>query len=325
MTSPPFPTADIRHYYDRHTRAFVRFGQGGGAIHRAVCMPGRTREQAFHYVEDRIAELIVRLKPDTTTATPKPDSTTATPEPGVETATPKLSPPRLPAPVNGQTADVHVLDLGCGVGASLCYLAKRVPIRGTGVTLSPVQARLAQQRIAAEALSDRVRVLEGDFAMLPDAVDRAHVAYAIESFVHAPAPERFFAEAARVIVPGGLLVICDDVRRETSDPAAPRMIEQFRHGWHVNTLLTADQLRAMAAAAGFEHVSTEDLTPALDIGRARDRFIDLLAVSCGWLPFVWRRADYLLGGSALQRGLARGWIAYELAVFRRVNVATTGL
>ena len=62
-----FSPAQIRRYYDRNTSAFVALGQGGsvGAIHRAVWGPGVTRsEDAFHYVEDRIAEHIRRLPLD---------------------------------------------------------------------------------------------------------------------------------------------------------------------------------------------------------------------------------------------------------------------
>src|SRR5688500_13955301 len=100
-----FSASQIRRFYDRHTPAFVALGQGGsvGAIHRAVRGPGvTTREEAFHFVEDRIAERIRQLSPAG-----------------------------------------HIVDLGCGVAASLCYLAEKLPISGTGITLSPVQARLA--------------------------------------------------------------------------------------------------------------------------------------------------------------------------------------
>ena len=100
----PFDTEQVRRYYDRNTSSFVALGQGGslGAIHRAVWGPGTTtREQAFHFVEDRIADVVRRL------------------------------------------GSAHVVDLGCGVGASLCYLARLLPISGTGVTLSPIQVRAA--------------------------------------------------------------------------------------------------------------------------------------------------------------------------------------
>ena len=285
MTLPRFQIADVRAYYERHTRAFVTFGQGGGAMHRAVRAPGATREQAFHYVEDRIAELARSLSP--------------------------------------AAGELHLLDLGCGVGASLCYLARKLPMRGTGVTLSPLQARMAAQRIRAEGLADRVRCVEADYTDLPPGIADMDLAYAIESFVHGPAPERFFAEAARVIRPGGLLVICDDFKRVTSDPAASRVIDRFCRGWHVNTLLTRDEVQAMVRAAGFEHVSTDDLTPAVELYRWRDRLIDVLGVVVGWVPFARRRVDYLLGGSALQRGLARGWLGYDVGVFRR-KLTTTG-
>jgi len=279
---PTFTTAEIRSYYDRHTRAFVRFGQGGrdGAIHRAVWGPGvTTRSGAFHYVDDRIAEL--------TRSLPASSGTT------------------------------HVVDLGCGVGASLCYLAERLPIRATGMTLSPVQARLANERIQEARLSDRVTCIQGDYCEIPSSVERADLAYAIESFVHAPAPHLVLAACARLIRPDGLLVVCDDFRRATADQAAVRAIDRFRRGWHVNTLLLPEELRRIAHTAGFEHEWTLDLSHALEMRRTRDRAINVIAAIADWLPFAAERIDYLFGGAALQECLINGWIGYDLAVFRK--------
>ena len=281
---PRFNTAQVRRYYDRHTSAFIAFGQGGrlGAIHRAVWGPGTsTRDQAFLYVEDRIAELIRGLHP---------------------------------------TGDAsHVVDLGCGVGASLCYLAERVAIRGTGITLSPVQARLAEQRVREAGLSDRIACLEGDFCDLPASVGLADVAFAIESFVHGPDPARFFAQCSSLVRPGGLLVICDDFRRPTTGPGAQRSIERFSLGWHINTLIQPDELHALARAVGFEHESTTDLSPYLEIRRMRDRVIGGLLALWGWLPLEATRFGHLLGGSALQTCLENEWIGYDLALFRRLG------
>ena len=277
--------ADIRRYYDRHTSAFLKYGQGGaaGVIHRAVWGPGiSTREQAFHYVDDLIAGHARSL-------------------------------------VDGSGGTLHLVDLGCGVGASLSYLAERLPMRGTGVTLSPVQARIAAERIQAAGLAHRVACLEADFTNLPASIGSADLAYAIESFVHGPSPERFFAECARLIRPGGQLIVCDDFMRPAGDPAAARSIQRFQRGWHINTLLLPDQLHACARAAGFEHESTADLTPMLDTARPRDRLIDLLAGLLERLPAARDRVDYLVGGSALQTCLARGWIGYDLVVFRRTG------
>lgn len=293
-----FATEDIRRYYDRHTAAFLRHGQGGGtgSIHRAVWGPGTTtRLEAFHYVDDLIASL----------------------------ARSRLS---------DRPSSLHLVDLGCGVGASLCYLATRLPIHGTGITLSPVQRRVAAARIHEAGLSDRVRCIEGDYTALPADLERADLAYAIESFVHGPAPERFFAECRRLVRPGGLLVICDDFRRQATSEVALRTIDRFCRGWQINTLLHLDELLELARAAGFEQESVTDLSPWLEIRRMRDRAIGIAAAIVealcrGLQPLVRSeptllqrmngRYGHLLGGSALQRCLTHGWIGYEFTVFRR--------
>ena len=278
---PEFDAADVRRYYDRHTDDFVAYGKGGtvGALHRAVWGPGAdSTDAAFRYVDNQILEHLRTL----------------------------------PRGADG----VHVVDLGCGVGASLCYLAARLPIRGTGITLSPVQVRHAERRIREAGLSDRVACLEGDYCALPEGIPPADLAYAVESFVHGPNPARFFAQCARLIRPGGLLVICDDFRRPVTDPAATRAVERFQRGWHLNTVIYPEDLRAVATTAGFEHVSTLDLTPHLDIGRPRDRLVATFIALFGWLPLDGTRVGHLVGGNALHTCLARGWMGYDLALFR---------
>jgi tocopherol O-methyltransferase len=297
---PRFDASEIRRYYDRQTGGFVALGQGGalGAIHRAVWGPGvTTREQAFHYVEDRVGEMLADIA--------------GVPSVGLRSA------------FGGRDGDAegvepsHVVDLGCGVGGSLCYLAARLPIRGTGITLSQLQARLAMDRVRALGLAERVTCIEGDYTRLPGDVALADLAFAIESFVHGPSPERFFAECARLVKPGGLLVVCDDFRRPSDDPRAARAVEQFVRGWHINTLLAADELRALARAAGFEHESTIDLTPWLELDRPRDRAITALVALFGWLPLARTRVAHVVGGSALQTCLKRRWIGYDMVRFRR--------
>jgi SAM-dependent methyltransferase len=280
--APRFDPAQVRDYYDRHTAAFVSHGQGGvaGAIHRAVWGPGVShRDQAFHYVEDRIAELIRDI----------------------------------PA-AHGRP--LHIVDLGCGVAGSACYLAARLPVRVTGITLSPVQAQIAQTRIRASGSSDRVVCVEGDYNDPPLEAGTADLVYAIESFVHGPAPDRFFAQCRRLLRPGGVLVICDDFRRATTDQRAGRAIERFCRGWHVNALLDPGALRTLAGAHGFTHESTVDLSPYLELGRVRDRVLSALLPVLSLLPLDRRRIDYMSGGSALQTCLAQGWVGYEMVTFR---------
>tara|TARA_B100001123_G_scaffold42844_1_gene44056 strand:+ start:25987 stop:26844 length:858 start_codon:yes stop_codon:yes gene_type:complete len=284
--SARFNLKEVRSYYDRHTPEFVTRGQGGplGAIHRAVWGPGiHNREDAFRYVEHQIGDRL-----------------------GTLTETNTLSQP-------------HVIDLGCGVGSSLCTLAERLNIRGTGITLSPVQARAAQQHISRLGLSDRIRCIEGDYCNLPKDCDVADLAYAIESFVHTPDPTGFFRQCASQVRTGGLLVVCDDFRAANDSATGQRVVEKFCRGWHINSLMNPTDFRNLAASQGFEHLETVDLTPHLEIGRPRDRLIALGIYLFGWIPTVADRFDYLLGGNALQACLSKGWVRYELAVFQRVG------
>jgi len=279
VVTPRFDAADIKRYYDRHTASFVRFGQGRASIHRAVWAPGtHTQNQAFHYVDDQIAALVR----------------------GIDTP----------------LSSAHIVDLGCGVGASLCYLAERLPIRGTGITLSHAQAVIGREVITAAGLSERVECVEGDYNDLPPTLKTADLAYAIESFVHGPVPERFFEQSHRLLKPRGLLVICDDLRAGESSPAPLRVVEEFTRGWHINSLLDRETMIGMAHEAGFEHESATDLTPLLELNRPRDWAIAVGVALLKRLPFTGERYDYVIGGDALQTCLTKGWIRYELNVFR---------
>jgi SAM-dependent methyltransferase len=175
---------------------------------------------------------------------------------------------------------------------------------------------MARHVIADAGLSQRVECIEGDYCDLPTTLMPADVAYAIESFVHGPSPERFFNQCRRLITPGGLLIVCDDVRRSWASPEAARRIEEFASGWRINTLLDRDTLVRMARDAGFEHESTMDVTPFLEINRVRDRAMAAGIAILRWFPLTVNRFDYVIGGNALQACLARGWIGYEFSVFR---------
>jgi SAM-dependent methyltransferase len=278
-----FTSAEVRRYYDRNTHSFLEYGHGAatGSIHRAVWAPGvSTRDEAFRYVEDQIAA---------------------------------VADERLPGSLL-----THVVDLGCGVGASLCYLASRLPVAAaTGVTLSAVQAALARERVERAGLADRVACIEADFTAVPGANGQADLAFAIESFVHGSHPRAFLDEAARLVRPGGILIVCDDFLGREVPPGARQVLDEFRRGWHVNTLIDGEALRTLAAAAGFDHLGTRDLTPWLELGRPRDRAFRAIAPLLRLLPRLSSRLANVRGGAALQTALARRWIHYELAVFER--------
>jgi SAM-dependent methyltransferase len=242
----------VKRFYDENTSLFLSLGQGTeGTIHRAVWGPGvESRVHAMAYVDGLILQRLRALPLD-----------------------------------DGQVP--RVADLGCGVCASLCRMAKVLPLRGLGVTISAEQAALSKRRIEAQALAGSIECIQGDFCALPPGLEAVDLAFSIEAFVHAPSGDDYFRECARLIRPGGMLIVCDDFISEArfaQGHPASRWIDRFRRGWVASNLCTEDEAKERAARAGFSHVTTIDLTPYLEIRRPRDYAAGALMRSLGWLP-----------------------------------------
>jgi cyclopropane fatty-acyl-phospholipid synthase-like methyltransferase len=274
-------TERVRRYYDNNATVFERLGQGGASIHRAVWGPGvRTRAEAFHHVDELILDTL---------------------------------PPDLARPT--------ILDLGCGLGASLVYLAGRIDMSGEGITISAAQASRAAEIIAKAGAGERVRCRQGDFLSVPeDLVGKVDLAFSIEAFIHSPDAGRYFEQAARVLRPGGKLVLCDDFLTSAAAPQAPRarrLIEEFRVGWHAGSLLTVEQVRQAAAEHGLKLAREIDLTPHLELRRPRDRWVSLLVRAGGMLRPKGAYWQSLVGGNALQWALLDGLLGYRFLELRK--------
>ena len=104
-----------------------------------------------------------------------------------------------------------VLDHACGAGMDLLLAARRVGARGRAIGVDVTTAMREQAaRAALEAgLDDMVEIRAGAFENLP--VDDVSVDYVISNGVINLAPDkpRVFAEIARVLRPGGHLLLAD--------------------------------------------------------------------------------------------------------------------
>lgn len=218
-----------------------------------------------------------------------------------------------------------VVDLGCGLGASLIYLAQHSPMTGEGITISPIQSMRAEELIVAAGLTGRVRCRVGNFLALPDDLQNIDLALSIEAFVHSPDAASYFREAARILRPGGLLILCDDFltaeASANSSRRTERWIAEFRRGWHVGSLLSVEQARLMGEEVGLHLVSDRDLTSYLRLDSARDRLLRMAADVARILPTVARSKYWnsIVGGAALQRGLRAGVLAYRMIAFERLQ------
>lgn len=98
-----------------------------------------------------------------------------------------------------------VLDVGCGTGAVLELLHGEYPEKHlTGLDLTPGMIEAA----CAKWL-ENVCFVVGDAEALPFESQSFGAVLCSNSFHHYPHPEKFFSEAARVLRPGGRLILRD--------------------------------------------------------------------------------------------------------------------
>lgn len=108
---------------------------------------------------------------------------------------------RLAAPGEGEVA----LDVASGTGDLAIHLARRVGERGrvTGLDLSRGMLSVGQRKVAAQGLTDRITLVEGNALDLPfedDTFDLAVVGFGLRNMSDVPTA---IAEMRRVVRPGG--------------------------------------------------------------------------------------------------------------------------
>ena len=164
----------------------------------------------------------------------------------------------------GIPAGAHVLDVGCGIGGSALYLAGSLDCTVDGVTLSAAQVERARQKARDAGLEGRARFRQADALRTgyPDACFDA--IWALESLMHIADRAAFFAEALRLLRPGGVLAIATWAVRDgelTADEDA--LVNQILRHQVMPSFSSLPQHERLAAAAGFARVAAVDWTAAV--------------------------------------------------------------
>ncbi|MDI2031359.1 methyltransferase domain-containing protein [Saccharopolyspora sp. TS4A08] len=105
----------------------------------------------------------------------------------------------------------HVLDVGCGIGGPALRTARRTGARVTGITVSEAQIEQAKAVARSEGLRLDFQLADALRLPFPDASFDA--VFALESMMHMPDRRQVLGEIARVLRPGGRLVLTDFFER----------------------------------------------------------------------------------------------------------------
>ncbi|MFL6858217.1 MAG: class I SAM-dependent methyltransferase [Allosphingosinicella sp.] len=211
----------------------------------------------------------------------------------------------------------RVVDIGCGYGATAGWLAEHRGVEVTGFTLSEAQAAVGRTR---PGFTCRVRDWLDNG--LPDAAfDRA---YAIESSEHMVDKARFFAEAHRVLKPGGRFVVCAWLEGEGVTPRQVRhLLEPICREGRLPSMGSRADYEALAAEAGFRLLGYDDVsrevrrTWTICLRRLAARFFTDAEIRRLALSRATQSREFILSLPRLILALRGGAMRYGIFVWER--------
>jgi tocopherol O-methyltransferase len=158
----------------------------------------------------------------------------------------------------------HILDVGCGIGGPAIHLARGHGCRVEGITLSSLQAGRATDKAALAGVADRTRFRQVDMLANDFGDESFDAVWALESVMHMPNRAAFFAEAWRVLRPGGTLALSSwCIRDDDLDVAEEHLLSLILRHQVMPRLMSIEEHAKLCWDAGFCEVRTRDWSEAV--------------------------------------------------------------
>jgi tocopherol O-methyltransferase len=217
--------------------------------------------------------------------------------------------------VAGLQKGCTILDVGCGFGGTALYLAKKLGAKVTGITISPVQVEMANtaaERERADATFLLMDAEEMDFDQ------RFDVVWSTESVSHFQNVPEFFAAAARVLKPSGILALTDWFQKEQLTAAEnKKFIEPIEKSMMVQ-LHTMQSYEEWTRANGLNLTAREILNARC--AKTWDISLEIIKQKEFWRLAARKGTEYvrfLRGFFAMRAGFASGNFVYGLLVGKK--------
>lgn len=219
--------------------------------------------------------------------------------------------------IGGQS---YVLDVGCGVGATACYLAKTYGIKVVGVDHREDMVALSKERAKKQGVADKIEFRVADALDLPFADDLfdAILSESVATFIENK--RRAVNEYIRVVKPGGYVGLNEEVWLKTPPPG---MSEAARHLWEIRTEIpTADDWSAILKSAGLRDlvVKANKVSPRREASQLkRYRLEDMWGMFRNSLSLYFKSAafrEYMKERQRLPRNLFQ-YLGYAVMAGRK--------
>ncbi len=158
----------------------------------------------------------------------------------------------------GLTSRHRVLDLGCGPGGPLTFIARAVGCRGTGLDVSDEAVAAAQERATAHGVAHLTVFQRADLdAPIALANGSFDAVLSIDVILHLRDREACFREVARLLTPGGRFLFTD---ASVLTGAISNEEVALRSGHGHTRIVPAGFNEQALARVGFRLLESEDRT-----------------------------------------------------------------
>lgn len=151
--------------------------------------------------------------------------------------------------IDGQS---YVLDVGCGAGATACYLAKELGIEVVGVDLRMSMIARAEERATREGVRGSVEFRVADAQVLPFTDNLFDVVLCESVVTFIKDKQGVVEELSRVTRPGGYVGLNEEIWIKSP---LPGLAEQVGSIWDIESeILTAEGWQQLLKSAGLEDI-----------------------------------------------------------------------
>ncbi len=154
----------------------------------------------------------------------------------------------------------RMLDLGCGPAHMAVMIGEAHPdVHITGLDLAHHMLAIAKQNVEASSCANRIELIHGDAKGVQFESGSFDTVYSNTILHHIPDPRPFLAEAARLVKPGGVLLVRDLFRPESTERIDELVnlyaadcddYQRGLFGASLHAAFTEEELRAIADESG---------------------------------------------------------------------------
>ena len=162
-----------------------------------------------------------------------------------------------------------VVDLGSGYGGAARHLCQNPLVKVEAINISAVENTRHRELNRAAGLDRQIQVHDASFEAVPLEDACADVVWSQDAILHSGDRQQVMKEAARLLKPGGVMVMTDPM---ASDGVPSSSLSAILERIHLSDLGSPERYKGWANNAGLQRDVWDDRTPMLirHYSRVRD-------------------------------------------------------